>query len=120
MERESRTTKPGSPPATSAEATSETSAWKARLAPKWATASAGDAGATRSTGFVLVAALVTVVSTVTVMVLPSSRPRLTGTFAAPAPRDLLARNLRPVILFLKWGSTASLLIGRGFPAIHRS
>ena len=51
VERVSITTKPGSPPAASTDATSETSAWKARLAPKWAAASAGDAGGTRSTGF---------------------------------------------------------------------
>src|SRR5690242_17389530 len=85
VEGEWRTTKPGSPPAASAEATSETSAWKARLAPKWATASAGDAGATRSTGFVLFTALVTVVSTVTVMVLPS----------LPAPADRHLRGTGP-------------------------
>src|ERR1044072_2165673 len=51
VERESRITNSGSPPAVSAVATSDTSAGKSSEAGKWAAASADAAGATRRTGF---------------------------------------------------------------------
>lgn len=38
-----------------------------------------------------------------------------GALSAPAARDFLAKNLRPVIPPLKWRSTASRLIRRGIP-----
>ncbi len=54
VDRVSTRTKPGSVPSAAAvartEATSETSAWKARLAEKYAAAAAGEAGGVRSTG----------------------------------------------------------------------
>lgn len=70
----------------------DTSAWKARLAPKWAAAAAGDAGGTRRTGFtavVVVALLLALLAAVAVLVLvtvwPSVEVRAQESTAGDSP-----------------------------------